>query len=189
MADANDDDLIFLHGKALDPNEVEEVIEHVSPKILYIKVLSALFVLTGLTYAVSYLDLGPASLPVAMVVALFKAILVCTWFMHLKYDDRYHVFVFLSTLLFVGIFFTFTIFDLNSRPRLNDEQDTFFQQQLDPGKGMPSKQPGIGPGLEPAPPKGAAPAAPPAEGKADAKAEGKADAKAESKEDAKAAEH
>lgn len=180
----DDDDLIFLNGKALKPGEVDEVLEHVSPVSLYIKVLGALFVLTGLTYAVSYLNLGPASLPVAMLVALFKATLVCTFFMHMKYDEKYHVFVFLSTLLFVGIFFTFTLFDMASRPRLNDEQGTFFQQQLDPGTGMPSKQPGFGPGLVPAPPPGQkAEAAPPAEGKADAKAEGKADAKAPAKAD------
>ena len=47
--------------------------------------------------------------------------------MHLRYDDRYHVFVFASTMIFVGIFFTFTMFDLHSRPRLNEEQETFFR--------------------------------------------------------------
>jgi hypothetical protein len=47
--------------------------------------------------------------------------------MHLRYDDRYHVFVFASTMIFVGIFFTFTMFDLQSRPRLNEEQETFFR--------------------------------------------------------------
>jgi cytochrome c oxidase subunit 4 len=114
----------YLHGKHVDYHEVHE---HVSPQTLYVKVLAALFVLTGLTYAVSFASLGPASLPVAMIVAFAKAALVCTFFMHLKYDDRYHIFVFLSTIIFVTIFFTFTLFDLNSRPRLNDEQETFFR--------------------------------------------------------------
>ena len=176
----HDDELLFLHGKPLDASEVVEVHEHVSPKSIYVKVLGALFFLTVLTYAVSYLSLGPASLPVAMVVAFMKAGLVCTFFMHLKYDDRYHVFVFLSTLLFVGIFFAFTLFDLENRTRLNDEQGTFFQQNLDPQTGMQHKQPGIGPGLTPAPPEGQKAAPPPAEGKAEGKAdEGKGDAKAE----------
>ncbi|MEM6992408.1 MAG: cytochrome C oxidase subunit IV family protein [Myxococcota bacterium] len=180
-AHENDEDLVFLHGKALAADEVEEVLEHVSPVSLYLKVLGALFVLTGLTYAVSYLNLGPASLPVAMLVALFKATLVCTYFMHLKYDDKYHVFVFLSTLLFVGIFFTFTLFDMASRPRLNDEQDTFFQQSMDPSKGMPSKQPGIADGVTPAPPAGTKPQTAEELGETpDGKApEGKAEGKAE----------
>ena len=115
----------YLHGKPVEG--VIEVHEHVSPAANYVKVLAALFVLTGLTYAVSFANLGPASLPVAMTVAFIKATLVCMYFMHLRYDDRYHVFVFLSTIIFVSIFFTFTLFDLTSRPRLNEEQETFFR--------------------------------------------------------------
>ncbi len=115
----------FLHGKPID--DVIECHEHVSPVSLYVKVLLSLFVLTGLTYAVSFADLGPASLWVAMIVAFGKATLVAMFFMHLKYDDRYHGFVFLSTIIFVAIFFLFPIFDLNSRARLNEEQGTFFR--------------------------------------------------------------
>lgn len=115
----------YLHGKPVEG--VIEVHEHISPASAYVKVLTALFVLTGLTYAVSFANLGPASLPVAMTVAFVKATLVSMYFMHLRYDDRYHVFVFLSTIIFVSIFFTFTIFDLTSRPRLNEEQETFFR--------------------------------------------------------------
>jgi hypothetical protein len=33
--------------------------------------------------------------------------------------------VFLGTIIFVGIFFGFTMFDLKSRDALNDEQETF----------------------------------------------------------------
>ena len=117
----------FLHGKPVE--DVIENHEHVSPLSAYVKVLGALFVLTGLTYAVSFADLGPASLPVAMLVAFAKATLVCMFFMHLKYDDRYHVFVFLSTIIFVAIFFTIVMFDMASRDRLNEEQGTFFRVQ------------------------------------------------------------
>lgn len=121
----------FLHGKPIEG--VIENHEHVSPASMYGKILGALFVLTGLTYAVSYADLGAASLYVAMAVAFAKAALVCMYFMHLRYDDRYHVFVFLSTVIFVAIFFIFTLFDLQSRTRLNEEQGTFFRiQQGDP---------------------------------------------------------
>jgi caa(3)-type oxidase subunit IV len=115
----------YLHGKPVE-NAIE-CHEHVSPASAYVKVLFALFVLTGLTYAVSFADLGAASLPVAMGVAFAKATLVCMFFMHLKYDDRYHVFVFMSTIIFVAIFFTITIFDMSVRDRLNDEQSTFFR--------------------------------------------------------------
>ncbi len=126
---ADNETHLYLHGKPVEG--FDECHEHISPMSIYYKVFGALLVLTGLTYAVSYMSLGPASLPVAMVVAVAKATLVCMFFMHLKYDDRYHVFVFLSTLIFVAIFFTFTIFDLQSRAKINEEQGTFFRDQYD----------------------------------------------------------
>ncbi len=125
MADNNESKL-FFGGKAV--GDFVENHEHVSPTSMYLKVLGALFVLTGLTYAVSYANLGPASLPVAMIVAAMKASLVCAFFMHLKYDDRYHVFIFVSSLLFVGIFFLFTIFDLSARDRLHEVQATDYRR-------------------------------------------------------------
>ena len=116
---------VYLNGKPVDPHSVHEVHHHVSPVSLYLAVLGGLLFLTVITFAVSYADLGAASLPVAMLVAVIKASLVVAFFMHLKYDDRYHLFCFLGTIIFVGIFFGFTIFDLNSRDALNDEQRTF----------------------------------------------------------------
>lgn len=114
---------VYLNGQPVEhPHEFHE---HISPMSTYNGVIGALFVLTGLTYAVSFADLGAASLTVAMLVAFVKASLVCAYFMHLKYDDKYHLFVFVGTLLFVGIFFGMTIFDLKSRDALNDEQETF----------------------------------------------------------------
>ena len=124
----HDHDLLFLGGKTA-PEDFHEVHEHISPISLYIKVFGALLVLTAITYAVSYMSLGNASLFVAMLVAVIKASLVCMYFMHLKYDDKFNVFVFVSSLLFVSIFFTFTIFDLTSRPEINEEQRTFFRMQ------------------------------------------------------------
>ena len=118
---------VYLNGKVVE-NPVE-VHEHVSPVSLYVKILLALFFLTGLTYAVSFADLGPASLPVAMLVATIKASLVIGFFMHLKYDDRYNLFVFMGTLMFIGLFFGLTLYDLAARDALNDEQRTFVRME------------------------------------------------------------
>jgi len=119
--------LAYLKGKELE-NPVE-VHHHVAPVSLYVIILMALFGLTGLTYAVSFADLGPLSLPVAMAVAAVKASLVIAFFMHLKDDDRYNLFIFLGTLIFIGIFFGFTLFDLQARDALNDEQRTFVRAE------------------------------------------------------------
>ena len=160
----------YLHGKPVEG--VSEVHEHISPAINYVKVLAALFVLTAITYAVSFANLGPASLPVALVVAFIKATLVSMYFMHLRYDDRYHVFVFASTMIFVGIFFTFTMFDLHSRPRLNEEQDTFFR--IDKGGDWNDAQRATNIDKYPAKEVPGVPhAVAPGDAKADAKADGK----------------
>jgi cytochrome c oxidase subunit 4 len=128
---------VYLNGQPVEhPHEVHE---HVSPVSLYNKIIAILFVLTGLTYAVSFADLGAASLTVAMLVAFVKASLVVAYFMHLKYDDKYHLFIFAGTVLFVGIFFGFTMFDMDARNRLNDEQETFVRVREQENAGNPLK--------------------------------------------------
>lgn len=148
---------LFLQGKPVAA--FVENHEHVSPIKSYIFVLGALFFLTALTYAVSYANLGPASLPVAMFVAFIKATLVCMYFMHLRYDDPYHIFVFVSTLLFVAIFFAFTLFDLGSRDRLHEEQGTFVRRR---DGGYNDREFSKHPPAAPAAPAAAEPAAAPA---------------------------
>lgn len=100
--------------------------EHVSPISMYIGVFGALLVLTVLTVLVSTsIDLGAASIFVAMGIALVKGSLVATYFMHLKYDTKLNVFVFVSSLLFMGIFFAFTATDLGYRGQVLPYTDTF----------------------------------------------------------------
>lgn len=105
-----------------DPNAHHD---HVSPVSMYMKVFGALLVLTVVTVGVSYADLGPASIYVAMFVALIKASLVCAFFMHLKWDEKLNVMVFLSSLVFMSIFFLLTAADLGYRGVVIPEQDNF----------------------------------------------------------------
>ena len=51
---------------------------------LYVVVFAALLVLTVATVTVSYVDLGPASVVVALAIAFTKAVLVVLFFMHLR---------------------------------------------------------------------------------------------------------
>ena len=50
----------------------------------YVAVFAALVVLTLVTVGVSYVDLGPASVVVALSIAFTKAVLVVLFFMHLR---------------------------------------------------------------------------------------------------------
>ena len=54
---------------------------------------------------------GPMEVVVAMAIATVKASLVCAYFMHLRYDKPFHAFIFISALLFVGLFITFAMMD------------------------------------------------------------------------------
>jgi len=110
---------VFLNGKAVEhPHESHE---HITPIPVYIGVFVALLILTGLTYAVSFANLGPGSLPVAMLVAAMKGSLVVAFFMHLAFEDRFYLFIFLTSLILIALFFGFIIFDVNSSGLLNDE--------------------------------------------------------------------
>lgn len=89
---------------------------HITPLPTYFAVYGALLVLTVVTVGVSYLGLPTTpALLLAMCIALVKATLVCAWFMHLKYDTKFNIFVFLAAFWFGGSFFLFTFIDLSSR--------------------------------------------------------------------------
>jgi cytochrome c oxidase subunit IV len=62
--------------------------EHVVPVPVYIGVFLALMVLTGLTVFASLVDLGMWNTPVALIIAVTKAVLVVLFFMHVKYSSR-----------------------------------------------------------------------------------------------------
>lgn len=100
---------------------VHETHHHVMPVKTYLAVFGALMVLTVITVLVSEADLGPAALGVAMLVALIKSGFVIGYFMHLKYDTRFHSFVFFGTLIFIAIFFFLTFVDINTRDMMSTE--------------------------------------------------------------------
>src|SRR5688572_5575223 len=63
---------------------------HTTPLSLLFGVLGALLVLTIITVAVTAVDLGAnGNLWVAMIIATIKAALVCVFFMHLAWDQRF----------------------------------------------------------------------------------------------------
>jgi cytochrome c oxidase subunit 4 len=62
----------------------EHATTHASVPRLYVAVFVALLALTALTIFVSYVDLGPLSTPLALLIAAVKAALVILYFMHLR---------------------------------------------------------------------------------------------------------
>lgn len=97
------------HG---DKHGDDHGLAHVMPVKVLLTVGGALLFLTAVTVWVTYVDLGRSgNLVVAMVIATIKAGLVCAYFMHLRWDRPYNALVFLSSIVFVGLFIIVTLID------------------------------------------------------------------------------
>ncbi len=59
---------------------------HIVPLNVYFRVFALLLIMTGLTVAVAFVDLGWGNTPVALAIALFKATIVILFFMHVRYN-------------------------------------------------------------------------------------------------------
>ncbi len=99
-----------------------DVHTHISSQGFYVLILSVLMLLTLLTVGVSYIHLGRLNLVVAVVIASIKAALVVTFFMHLKYDNKFNALILVVTLLFIGVFFAYVMNDTEHRGELDLEQ-------------------------------------------------------------------
>ena len=56
-------------------------------------------------------DLRTLSVAMALLIATVKATVVGYYFMHLKYDNKLYLLLFLSALVFLAIFIVITMFD------------------------------------------------------------------------------
>ena len=95
---------------------------HTTPVSLLFGILGALLVLTIATVAVTAIDLGAqGNLIVAMIIATVKALLVCTFFMHLLWDKKFNLVLFLTSVLFLILFLSMTTADRGETQHLIDE--------------------------------------------------------------------
>ncbi|BCS31144.1 hypothetical protein TBR22_A03440 [Luteitalea sp. TBR-22] len=91
---------------------------HVAPKSQLFAVFAALMVLTVVTVLVSRVNLGYFNLPVAMAVAVTKALLVVLIFMEVKYSPKLVQVTAAAGFLFLGILVFYTMTDYLSRNML-----------------------------------------------------------------------
>ena len=107
------------HGHADDG----AVHAHISSVPFYVAVFLGLLLLTGITVGQSYVDLGKLSIIIVILIATMKASLVVTFFMHLKWDNKFNALVFLSTIFFIGVFFAYTLNDVDHRGDPDPDQN------------------------------------------------------------------
>jgi cytochrome c oxidase subunit IV len=84
---------------------------HVSSMPMLLGVFGTLIVLTIVTVAVAYVDLGELNLFVAMGIATLKATLVALFFMHLAFDSGFNRLAFFASFFFVLLFVGITLMD------------------------------------------------------------------------------
>jgi|ERR1051326_7640356 cytochrome c oxidase subunit IV len=89
--------------------------DHVDSVGTYTGVWLTLLVLTGVTTAVAYVDLGPFSVVVALTIAVIKMLLVALFFMHVRHSTRLTKLVVAGGLLWLAILLTFTLADIWTR--------------------------------------------------------------------------
>jgi cytochrome c oxidase subunit 4 len=89
---------------------------HIIPAALLTKVLMILFVLTVLTVVTAkFLHLGVLATPVAVVIAVAKALLVMAIFMGLKYETKLNRAMFATGFFFLFVLIFFCVLDIFSR--------------------------------------------------------------------------
>lgn len=88
---------------------------HVSPVSLYVTIFLSLMVLTALTVAAAFVNLGQFNFLVALVIAMFKASLVIWYFMHVKYQSNLTKLTVATGLFFLMILLTLTMVDYSSK--------------------------------------------------------------------------
>jgi|SRR5688572_950701 cytochrome c oxidase subunit IV len=106
-AESTNGGAVVAHG-----HDEHHGLAHTTPVKLLVGVLGALMFLTIVTVAVTSIDLGASgNLIVAMVIATIKAALVVTFFMHLVWDKKLHLILFLISVLFLILFLSMTVTD------------------------------------------------------------------------------
>ena len=129
----------------LTPRAVEAPHTHVLPKWIYFSVLGALLFLTVVTVATAQINLGVFNLPLAMLIAGTKATLVASIFMHLYWDHKFNLLLFMSSLLFLSIFVVITMLDTQARGMVDHQRENFLPRdekvELAPGGVMHPGQP------------------------------------------------
>jgi cytochrome c oxidase subunit IV len=89
--------------------------QHVVSVRIYLSIFLALMVLTALTTAVAFVDLGVFNTVVALAIACCKMVLVLLFFMHLKYGENLTKLVIVAAFFWFAILLALTLSDYESR--------------------------------------------------------------------------
>jgi cytochrome c oxidase subunit IV len=101
-------------GTVHDEPGGSELHAHAVPLWMLIGVFAALIVLTVVTVAVTYVDLGALNIWVALAIAAVKGVLVAEIFMHLRWDRPFNRILLVGALLAVALFIGISLLDTST---------------------------------------------------------------------------
>jgi cytochrome c oxidase subunit 4 len=88
---------------------------HIVPRRTYFVIFGLLMLCTYITVQVAFFDLGAMNTVVALTIAVFKAVLVILFFMHVKYSPKLTWAVIIGSVFWLGILLVMTMGDYLTR--------------------------------------------------------------------------
>jgi cytochrome c oxidase subunit 4 len=88
---------------------------HIVPVRVYYIIFAVLILCTLLTVQIAFLDLGPLNAVAALGIAVFKALLVVLFFMHVRYSPKLTRVVVIGSVFWLGILLSLTLSDYLTR--------------------------------------------------------------------------
>ncbi len=110
MSTPNNASIASASGSTSHP-EGHPLVGHLVPVSTLILTASALLLLTIITVVVRYIDIGEFNVWVAIGIAVIKASLVASFFMHLRWDRPFNLLVFIGCTVFVVLMMAFCVLD------------------------------------------------------------------------------
>ncbi|PYQ86117.1 MAG: oxidase [Acidobacteria bacterium] len=88
---------------------------HILPTRVYYTIFAILMLCTFATVLIAFFDLGPLNAIAALTIAVFKAVLVVLFFMHVRYSTRLTWAVVAGGVFWLGILLALTLSDYLTR--------------------------------------------------------------------------
>ena len=93
--------------------ETHSTTEHGMSNAGYVRIAAILAAITGLEVATYYVDLGALFLPALLIMMAVKFIIVVSYFMHLKFDNKLFSWVFYAGLILALIVYSIFLATFN----------------------------------------------------------------------------